>query len=160
MKNSMHQLRPVFILTVLLGLFGLAIFFLSNTRLPSTQSVPDLGVLVIGDDEIRIEYARTKEERERGLSGRAQLASGEGLLFVFPLEGMYGFWMPEMRFSIDIIWIDRKMRIVDIAQNVSPESYPTVYKPISPARYVLEVSASTVQKRGWHIGDIVAFATQ
>ena len=65
------------------------------------------------------------------------------MLFVFDHDDRYRFWMKDMKFPIDIIWLDRRDRIVTIHENVSPcpaDPCP-VYTPPANARYVLEVSA-------------------
>jgi uncharacterized membrane protein (UPF0127 family) len=64
-----------------------------------------------------------------------------GLLFVFDEPGLHGIWMKDMRFPIDILWLDDAFQVVDVRKNVAPDSYPTVFKPTKPARYVLEVTA-------------------
>ena len=63
--------------------------------------------------------------------------------------------MPNMRFAIDIVWIDADRRIVSIAHRVPPESYPTTYSPSAPALYVLEVPSGTAERYGWKTGDMV-----
>lgn len=104
--------------------------------------------LSIGDAEIVLLLARTPAERTRGLSGRERLAEGQGMLFIYEREDRYGFWMPDMRFSIDIIWLDADMRVVDVKENATPESYPEVFEPKAPALYVLEVPAGYAAKYG------------
>lgn len=95
---------------------------------------------------IRVMLADTPEERERGLSGWEELAEDEGMLFVFPEDGRYAFWMKDMRFSIDILWISREGVVVDMRENVSPESYPTTFTPRTEARYVLELPAGYLEE--------------
>lgn len=100
-----------------------------------------------------IEIVRTSEEFARGLSGHAPLAENEGMLFLFDQPDRYSFWMPDMRFAIDIIWIGSDWRIVDISHNVTPESYPEVFTPSAPAQYVLEVPADSAERYGWKVGE-------
>ncbi|OHA92045.1 MAG: hypothetical protein A3J09_00920 [Candidatus Zambryskibacteria bacterium RIFCSPLOWO2_02_FULL_51_21] len=88
-----------------------------------------------------LEIANTDAERTQGLSGRASLPAGTGLLFVFESPGKYGFWMKDMNFPIDIVWLGDGMLPVGIEKNVSPDSYPQVFYPPVPVRYVLEVNA-------------------
>ena len=88
-----------------------------------------------------MEIANTDAERTQGLSGRASLPAGTGLLFVFESPGKYGFWMKDMNFPIDIVWLGDGMLPVGIEKNVSPDSYPQVFYPPVPVRYVLEVNA-------------------
>ncbi|MDX1536041.1 MAG: DUF192 domain-containing protein, partial [Candidatus Spechtbacterales bacterium] len=80
--------------------------------------------LEIADTEITVELAEKPEDKAKGLSGRSSLAEEHGMLFVFNRPGTYSFWMKEMNFPIDIIWIGEDMRVVDITKNAKPESYP------------------------------------
>jgi uncharacterized membrane protein (UPF0127 family) len=110
----------------------------------------------IGDVSLRIEVANTEEERITGLSGRTVLSrKADGLLFVFEKSNYYGIWMKDMKFPIDIIWIDETYEVVDIDENVLPESFPTVYKPTKPVLYVLETNAHYVKSQGIAVRDKV-----
>ncbi|MBI2482501.1 MAG: DUF192 domain-containing protein [Candidatus Vogelbacteria bacterium] len=102
---------------------------------------PDQNYLSFGETNIKIELADTPAKQELGLSGRESLAQDTGMLFIFDKPGRYGFWMKEMRFAIDIIWLDSEWRIVGIHYNINPSTYPTVFYPTEPAQYVLEVNA-------------------
>ena len=97
--------------------------------------------IVAGDVVIPVSIADTDSERAQGLSGTASLAPGTGKLFIFPQVGNYGFWMKDMRYPIDIVWIDSSWQVVSVDEQVSPESYPSVYYPPSAVQYVLEVNA-------------------
>lgn len=90
---------------------------------------------------LRLDYATTTAARERGLSGRADVPEGYGLLFVFPQDGSYGFWMKSMRVPIDIFWLDDKGQVISFEPEVSPATYPHVFYPSAPARYVLETTS-------------------
>ncbi len=115
-------------------------------------SAPSAGPSVtLGGKRVRVTIADTPDARWLGLGGREALAPDEGMLFVFPVADRYGFWMKDMKFSIDIVWINDAGTIIDIETDVSPASYPTSFTPEAPARYVLEVPAGftkvyTVQK--------------
>jgi uncharacterized membrane protein (UPF0127 family) len=111
-----------------------------------------VGYVELGDTAICIERADTEAARELGLSGRASLSPGSGMLFVFDGEEERGFWMKDMRFSIDIIWADTKGRVVTIAADVSPDSYPQTFYPTSPAHYALEVPAGFAKAHAIAIG--------
>ena len=65
--------------------------------------------------------------------------------------------MKEMNFPIDIIWLDENLKIVAIKENAMTESYPEVFTPSTPARYVLEVPAGFVQKNKISVGMIGHF---
>ncbi|MBI2100631.1 MAG: DUF192 domain-containing protein [Candidatus Vogelbacteria bacterium] len=108
--------------------------------------------LEIGGQRLAVEIADDETERSRGLSGRTRLASNEGMLFVFDAPGSYGFWMKEMNFPIDIIWLDEDWRITGITANLSPDSYPQVFYPPEPVKYVLEVNAGLAAAQQLSIG--------
>lgn len=101
------------------------------------------------------EVADTVEKRMRGLGGKDILPDGHGMLFVFDKDNRLGYWMKDMRFPIDILWFDSRLRLVSIAENATPESYPKVYRPRRPARYVLEVPAGFVSRNHIVIGDMI-----
>lgn len=97
--------------------------------------------------------AESKEERSLGLSGHAPLVENEGLLFLFPKEVIPSFWMKDMGFPIDIIWIAGD-RVEGFAQNAQPETPPTTYyKSKTPVNRVLEVSAGFVEENQVQEGD-------
>ncbi len=109
----------------------------------------------IASSTISVHLADTEEERARGLSGLAGLAEDEAMLFVFDADGPHAFWMKDMRFAIDIVWISRDGTIVHIEENVGPETYPEVFVPRSEARYVVELSGGWVDRHNVTVGDIV-----
>lgn len=111
----------------------------------------------IGGATIQAEFADTSEERARGLSGREKLGENEGMLFVFEGPSRHGIWMKNMKFAIDIIWISPDKKIADIAESVSPDTYPRVFRPRKPALYVLEIKAGLFAKTGARVGDLVDF---
>ncbi len=112
-------------------------------------------VIELGGQPIRVSVADTPEARKTGLGNRAGLAPGEGMLFVFPYDGIYGFWMENMQFSIDILWLNVSGEIVHIEESVSPETYPAVFSSKVRARYVLELPAGFVSGYEVRVGDIV-----
>ena len=117
----------------------------------------DIGSTVrVAGETIRVDIADSPEERERGLSGKEGLAENEGMLFEFEEEARYGFWMKDMLFSIDIIWLSNEGRIVDMLENAAPESYPKYsFLPNVAARYVLELPAGYAKAYNVKIGDWV-----
>ena len=113
----------------------------------------DSRILSLEGNTIAVSIADTEEERELGLSGRPGLAPGSGMLFIFPEVGKYAFWMKDMRFSIDILWLANDGRVIYIKENVSPNTFPASFAPSSPARYVLELPAGYVQTHNITVGD-------
>jgi len=109
----------------------------------------------VADRDISAVVVDTPESREKGLSGNPGLKSDEGMLFVFPEDDFHSFWMKDMRFSIDIVWLSADGVVVDIAENVSPSTYPRSFVSELPARYVLELPAGFVKTHGLKESDIV-----
>ena len=101
---------------------------------------------------IKAEVVKTSFAREQGLSGRKGLGENKGMLFEFPLPGRFGFWMKDMLFSIDIIWINKDGVVVNIVEYAKPEDYPATYVNQAPASYVLEIEAGKAGEYGIHLG--------
>lgn len=120
-------------------------------------------------DQIFIQTSSTEEERETGLSGKDRLKMynqannivTEGMLFVFDTESIHTFWMKDMNFDLDMIWLDSDYRIVHIEKNVKVSSYnrefPNLSKTFSnintPAKYVLEINSGFVDKMNLKLGE-------
>ncbi len=120
-----------------------ALYVIAN---PSHQ--PAVRIITLGSLSIPVEVADTEALRQRGLSGRESLPPGQGMLFVFPEDGYWAIWMKDMRFSIDILWLDASGRVLRVAHSVAPETYPMTFGPYEPARYVLELRSGFAQSHG------------
>jgi len=110
-------------------------------------------------DTIFADLAKNEEDRMRGLMFRKTLNEDQGMLFVFVSEGLYSFWMKNMNFAIDILWLDRQRRIVHLEREVPPcekEPCPS-YAPALPAKYVLELKAGSIEKRKLKLYDRIEF---
>jgi uncharacterized membrane protein (UPF0127 family) len=104
--------------------------------------------------QFEAEVADSVVERTRGLSGRDDLAANAGLLFVFDKDGRYCFWMKDMKFSIDIIWLDKDGKVVHKVPHASPDTYPQEFCPPQEARYAFEVNAGTTDRLSVSNGDV------
>src|SRR3989344_6184551 len=126
---------------------------------PQAASVQEVGLRTVQlrGQSIRVLVADTGASREKGLSGRSGLAADEGMLFVFPQDGKYAFWMKDMLFSIDILWLSGDGAVVYMAENVSPDTYPQNFQPLVSARYVLELPAGYAKEYNVVVGDLVRF---
>jgi uncharacterized protein len=110
--------------------------------------------VTIRGNDFKVELASTAEKRQKGLGERERICENCGMLFIFPRSGNYHFWMKDMKFSLDIIWMaDNK--IVYIAKNVSPELEGTLNASL-PADKVLEINAGLCDKYGIKEGDKVS----
>lgn len=135
-------------LKALYALLGLGAFLGLVLLISPPRPVYTERTITIAGVEVVAEVADTPALQERGLSGRDALLEGKGMLFVFPEDGVWAFWMKDMRFSIDIVWADASGTVVHIEQNVAPETYPQSFAPEKPARYVLELPAGFAQTHG------------
>ena len=120
-------------------------------------------------EKIFIEIASTSEEQEQGLSGKSKLMEfvrdqkirTEGMLFVFSEPRVLNFWMKDMRFDLDIIWLDENLKIVHIAKNAQADSYnkqnpasSTIFSNgNNPAKYVLEINSGLSNELNLREGD-------
>lgn len=135
-------------------------FFLTSLSLYAAQplSQKDIATVCIKDTCIQAEVVSAFAEREKGLMFRESLAKDKGMLFIFEEEGLYGFWMKNMRFPLDIIWLDLNKKIVEIKENVLPCSESCeVLSPKNKARYVLEVNAGFTKRNKIKVGEVVRF---
>ncbi len=105
-----------------------------------------------------VDLAVTPKEKERGLGNRESLVADHGMLFVYDHKEQYGFWMKNMRFPLDFVWIAGKTVIsldTDVQPPASPNEQLKVYQPPIGVDKVLELPAGTVKQTGITIGDTV-----
>ena len=107
------------------------------------------------DSCFQVELALTAEQQARGLMFRQALDSDEGMLFIFPQDGIYPFWMKNTLIPLDIIWMDSNRTVVFIGKDEQPcgPEECTSINPEVPARYVLELNAGAVGRIGLEAGD-------
>ena len=146
----------IFIILIVLGVFYFWRIVLSKTP----NSLLAKSQMRIGSTTFTVEMAMTAIEQARGLSSRANLAAGTGMLFKFS-PGVQNFWMKDMNFPIDIIWISGN-KIVGFAQDAKPQPGVsllglTIYTSPDGVDRVLEVNAGIVAKDNIKIGDPVVF---
>ena len=130
--------------------------------IPDSNTAAD-HYLAIGSTAIRVEIADTEQSRTRGLSGRSSLDPDKGMLFVFPKANYYTFWMPDMNFPLDIIWMDQNKIVVGVSQDLPPlqdKTKPIYYVPPKPSQYVLEVNAGFAKKFGIKEGNAVTIESR
>ncbi len=147
-----------FLFGLLFLIFLASFFWLKHGR--SSEPLQS-GQLRIDSDVINIEIASSSLARERGLSGRDNLPKDHGLLFIFPITARYGFWMRDMNFAIDMVWI-RGDKVVGVTSDVQPQTNTPIWKlsvfyPPEAVDKVLEVPAGTVASHGWQAGSLVVF---
>ena len=122
---------------------------------PKTKIDSNPRSLKIGNKELSVYVADTPQEWSQGLSGLPSLAPDSGMLFIFNDSDSSYMWMKDMKFSLDFIWIDDDLKVVEYKENVSPSTYPQTFTSHKPVKYVLEVNAGWVAKNNIQIGDQV-----
>lgn len=110
--------------------------------------------VTIGGNKFKVELSDTAEKRQKGLGERENICKSCGMLFVFPEPGNYSFWMKDMKFPLDIIWVSNG-KIMYIAKNISP-GFKGIINPSLPADKVLEINAGLCDKYGIKEGNKVS----
>ena len=103
-----------------------------------------------------IEIAQTEYEIQTGLMYRKSMKEHQAMLFVFQKEQPRSFYMKNTEFSLDIIYISKKKKVLSIQKNTIPydkNSLPSV----EPVLYVLEIKGGLSDKWGIEIGDRVSW---
>lgn len=121
----------------------------------SSMRPEDLNTQIVklpGGQAIRVEVMMRREDVMRGMKYRESLAPDRGMLFLHAQENYYPYWMYEVKIPLDIIWLDKKRRIVQILTNVKPcpgppESCPA-YGGQERAATVLELAGGMADKYG------------
>jgi uncharacterized membrane protein (UPF0127 family) len=116
------------------------------------QTTSEQNILTIDNTTLKLIIADSPDEQSKGLSDRPSLDPNSGMLFVFEKPGHYGFWMKDMHFNIDMIWLDEAFKVVYIQPDATPGSYPTSYGQEAEAKYVLETNAGFAKVHNIRLG--------
>ncbi len=148
---------------IILVIFSALFFYQKNPDISNIPLVPKMPIfkeMEIKGNKLRVEIADTQEKRSKGLGGREKLASGEGMLFVFPKPEKHPFWMKGLTFPLDFVWI-REDKVVDLLYNVEPpatgqtDESLSIYQSKEEVDRVLEVNGGTVQRLNIKVGDTI-----
>lgn len=105
---------------------------------------------------IEIEVASTDIERATGLMYRAEMIENRGMLFLFAADQMQSFFMRNTIISLDIIYVNSDMEIVDFYANAIPLD-ETSLPSAAPAKYVVEINGGLCEKYSIEVGDKIVF---
>lgn len=150
MKKTL-SFGPVFVFCLLLTAYCLLFGPAPNAAEPKQ--------VCFSDRCVNVEVVATQEARAKGLQERTSMPADQGMLFIFPDNGLYDFWMKDTLIPLDMIWINEHFKIVSIQEGVLPcaaDPCPE-YKAADVSRYVLEVNASYARIYGLKVGDEVVF---
>jgi uncharacterized membrane protein (UPF0127 family) len=153
-------------LVLLLIILALVVgrFFETGTKDTKTVITADLNPKVaqktylIGKIPLQVEIRDTEAGRELGLSYRKTLGENEGMLFVFQEANKYAFWMKDMEFPLDMIWISGG-KVAQVSAGIpAPKlgEQPVVVTPLVPVDMVLEVKAGWAENNGVKVGDPIS----
>jgi uncharacterized membrane protein (UPF0127 family) len=118
---------------------------------------PHDATLHAGGKRYDLRVAATAQAQEKGLGDIASMPKNSGMLFWFTDDQTRCFWMKDMRFSLDIIWLDASRRITHIEPALSPKTYPNAFCPAEPARYVIELNSGEAAGAGLRNGETLTF---
>jgi uncharacterized protein len=129
----------------------------SATSRPQPQSLPVIK-MIIGNRQFQIEVAKEDEAQHIGLMYRDSMNADHGMIFVFPDEQPRAFWMKNVRFPLDILYLDRDGRVVSIKQ-MRPYDVSDVPSD-RPAQYAIELNDGAAAAAGVKIGDVIQIPAQ
>ena len=126
--------------------------------LAEEQKQNQTALVTVGGVNLITSLSTTADAQSKGLAIRDSLNENEGMLFIFETPQKYSFWMKDMKFPIDIIWINQDGKIVHIEKNLPPCVFllpcPS-YTPKDDSLYVLEVVSNFTNKFNINVGDPV-----
>jgi uncharacterized protein len=150
MASRAQVLIPITIAAFIVGIAGIY-SIPSDVKLESVEF--PRGTIKIDNVVLEVQIADTDPLRTRGLMFQEELPFDQGMLFVFEGEERRSIWMPNMQFSLDILWLDIEGNVLHIEKNVPPcktaletVSCPSYKGDNKLAKYVLEVTAGLVDK--------------
>ena len=144
------KILVLIILTLILIIFS---YFIDN-KFYNDQSKNEFN---LKDNNISLLIANTDELRQKGLGSVDYLPQNTAMLFIFNEMENHGIWMKDMKFSLDIIWLDDKKKIIHIEENISPNTYPTLFGPERNSLYIIEANAGFSRKNAFKVGKVLNF---
>lgn len=136
------------------------------TPAPTATALPDAPLVLIGEAVYVVDLAVSAEERTQGLSGRPSLDVDRAMLFVYEEDGPRTFWMPDMHFPLDMVWIRSDCVVDGVTSDVpnppldTPRDQLPRYPSTGPVRFILEINAGQAETHGIVPGTPVRFAGQ
>lgn len=152
MKKSKTIISSVIIVAIVCSI-GAFVFVAYQKNIENTKMYRDAHVEIAGE-MIVLDVVQTSSDRARGLGGRVELCQQCGMWFVFDEVAKHSFWMKDMQFDIDIIWIN-DTHVVHIEENVSHATPEKTYIPKVSANHVLELPAGRAQDLGITVGTTI-----
>lgn len=111
--------------------------------------------LTVNNVKVDLMVSTDEASKEKGLGGRDSIPENSSMLFIFDKPEKYGIWMKDMKFNIDIVWLNAEKRIVHIEKDVSPDTYPDVFFPPEDSLYIMEFNAGFSDKNMLSVGNVL-----
>jgi hypothetical protein len=121
----------------------------------------DLSIFNKSSDSLRtklyIEFAETDYETQTGLMYRKAMEGNQAMLFIFQEEAVHSFYMKNTEFALDILYIDKDLKITSIQENAQPLDEGGLSSKV-PVKYVLEINGGLAEDLGILVGDSISFS--
>lgn len=109
----------------------------------------------INNKEFKLEVARSLSKRSSGLMNKTSMLTNEGMIFIFEEPRILSFYMKNTLIPLDIIFIDKDLKVINIHKNTKVNSETPLYKSLSKSQYVIELNAGTTELINLNKGDSV-----
>lgn len=149
-RKGSSLFRPAVSLAIVAAFVGISVLAWQVAR---SGTIKDVCAVYAADKTCAasLEKVDTQAGRIKGLSGRESLASNRGMLFVFDRAGRQCIWMKDMKFSIDILWLDASRTVTKVAENVAPSTYPQRFC-MDNTLFVIELAAGVSKTSALGLG--------
>ncbi len=159
----------IWIAVVTVAIAAIALFLTKKEKMPLTEEGAfevafnkqgSLAFLSAENNDtisiIDIEIADNNQRRARGLMYRKSIPADVGMLFIFDVEEIQGFWMKNTYIPLDMLFVNANNEIITIHANTTPMREWN-YASTKPALYVVEVNAGYCVQKNITEGDKIIF---
>ena len=147
MARKMVVLLPAILAAIIIGISGL--LFVPSEVKNRDLSFP-VGTIKIDNDTVKVEVAKSPEERQRWLMFREDpIPMDSAMLLVYGKPDLYALWLINIQYNLDLIWLDENGHVIYAKENAQICTNPfdaskCTYKNTSPAKYVIAASSGFI----------------
>lgn len=159
MKNILNfRINPALGISIIVAAAGImpAILYSETLNLQLAAGQVYQEGVASGESPYLFILAGTPAERSRGLSGADSLPANTVMLFAYESNDTCGVWMRDMKFPIDIVWLDENFNVIYFTESLSPATYPRIFYPVSLCRYFIEAEEGFIRENDIRIGSRVS----
>jgi len=113
----------------------------------------DTTQLKFKDAILNLEVARSEAKQQQGFMNRSVLDQDSGMIFIFDIESPVTFWMKDTFISLDIIYLNKDLKVVNIYHSTLTNQTTTLYPSLQPTQFVIEANSGWSDQHGLKIGD-------